>query len=41
MMVESDTSTEIETADTAVVEPVIKPHLILALDYGVKKWGWR
>ena len=39
MMVESDTSTKIETADTTVAEPAIKPHLILALDYGVKKMG--
>lgn len=22
------------------IEPKIKPHLILALDYGVKKWAW-
>lgn len=22
-------------------EPAVKPHLILALDYGVKKWAWR
>ena len=25
--------------DTTAVEPAIKPHLILALDYGVKKMG--
>lgn len=41
MMVESDTSIKIETADTTVAEPAIKPHLILALDYGVKRWAWR
>ncbi len=36
-MVDSDTT--LEAADTTVAEPVIKPHLILALDYGVKKMG--
>lgn len=34
-----DSNTTLEAADTTVAEPVIKPHLILALDYGVKKMG--
>ena len=28
-----------DSTDTSVAEPAIKPHLILALDYGVKKMG--
>ncbi|MEN2751769.1 Holliday junction resolvase RuvX [Psychrobacter sp. FBL11] len=36
-MVESDPS--LEAVGTAISEPEIKPHLILALDYGVKKMG--
>ena len=31
-------STDVINADSAT-EPTIKPHLILALDYGVKKMG--
>ena len=39
MMVDSETNLEIEAADATIAEPTIKPHLILALDYGVKKMG--
>ena len=28
-----------DSTDTCISEPAIKPHLILALDYGVKKMG--
>ena len=28
-----------DSTDTSISEPAIKPHLILALDYGVKKMG--
>lgn len=37
--VDTSDSNIAETADIGVAEPTIKPHLILALDYGVKKMG--
>lgn len=38
-MTKVDTNNDFTTDDTSGAEPTIKPHLILALDYGVKKMG--
>lgn len=34
-----DDNRVLETVETEVAEPITKPHLILGLDYGVKKMG--
>ena len=38
-MVDSTLITDNTDTDISIAEPTVKPHLILALDYGVKKMG--